>query len=70
MHGPRNSESQKGQYRYQDGNFFSGQINMAVALNDIGPGDGAPMPGLPLPATALRLSHPPHPSFLWQVQRC
>ena len=70
MHGPRNSESQKGQYRYQDGNFFSGQINMAVALNDIGPGDGAPTPGLPLPADSIAPLAPPHPSSLRQVQPC
>ena len=41
MHGPMNAESAKAQYRYADGAFFSGEINMALALNDIGEGDGA-----------------------------
>lgn len=31
------------QYRYLNGRFHCGQINILVALNDIGPGDGATM---------------------------
>jgi hypothetical protein len=44
MHGPQNSESAKAQYRVGvDGTFFSGEINMALALSPIGAGDGATM---------------------------
>jgi hypothetical protein len=35
--------SMKSQYRFANGAFMSGQINMALALSDIGPGDGATM---------------------------
>lgn len=36
MHGPQNSESAKAQYRVGvDGTFFSGEINMALALSKI-----------------------------------
>lgn len=31
------------QFRYHDGRFHCGQINVLTALNDIGPGDGATM---------------------------
>lgn len=31
------------QYRYHDGRFHCGQINILIGLNDIGPGDGATM---------------------------
>ena len=31
------------QFRYHDGKFHCGQINILMALNDIGPGDGATM---------------------------
>ncbi len=31
------------QYRYQNGRFHCGQINLLMALTDIGPGDGATM---------------------------
>lgn len=31
------------QYRYMNGQFMCGQINMLIALTDIGPGDGATM---------------------------
>ena len=31
------------QYRYHNGRFQCGQINILIALNDIGPGDGATM---------------------------
>jgi ectoine hydroxylase-related dioxygenase (phytanoyl-CoA dioxygenase family) len=30
----------RGSYRYKDGVFRCGQVNMILALNDIGPGDG------------------------------
>ena len=35
--------SMKAQYRFANDTFLSGQINMALALSDIGPGDGATM---------------------------
>jgi hypothetical protein len=35
--------SMKSQYRFANGVFLSGQINMALALSDVGPGDGATM---------------------------
>ena len=35
--------SMKAQYRFANNTFMSGQINMALALSDIGPGDGATM---------------------------
>ncbi len=31
------------QFRYHDGHFHCGQINILMAMNDIGPGDGATM---------------------------
>ena len=31
------------QFRYHDGRFHCGQINILMAINDIGPGDGATM---------------------------
>ena len=31
------------QYRYHDGRFHCGQVNILMGLNDIGPGDGATM---------------------------
>lgn len=33
----------RGQYRYKDGVFRCGQVNILMALSDIGPGDGATM---------------------------
>eukprot|EP01048_Picozoa_sp_COSAG05_P021210 COSAG05_NODE_3832_length_1815_cov_4.222028_1_plen_403_part_00 len=38
-----NPPSMKAQYRFANNTFLSGQINMALALSDIGPGDGATM---------------------------
>ena len=31
---------QRNHYRYQDGKFHCSQVNILIALNDIGPGDG------------------------------
>ena len=31
----------RGQYRYKDGVFRCGQVNVLIALTDVGPGDGA-----------------------------
>ena len=33
----------RGQYRFVNGHFRCGQVNMLLALNDIGPGDGGTM---------------------------
>ncbi len=47
------------QYRYHDGRFACGQVNVLIAFNDIGPGDGATMviPG-------SHKSNIIHPAFL------
>lgn len=34
---------QRNQYRYRNGRFHCGQVNILMALTDIGPGDGATM---------------------------
>jgi hypothetical protein len=51
----------RGQYRYKDGVFRCGQVNILLALTDVGPGDGGTMiiPGshksnFPHPETARR----------------
>ncbi len=48
--------STRGQYRYKDGQFRCGQVNILLALTDVGPGDGGTMviPG-------SHKSHLPHP---------
>jgi hypothetical protein len=48
----------RGQYRYLDGVFRCGQVNILVALTDVGPGDGGTMiiPG-------SHKSRLPHPDF-------
>ena len=35
--------STRGQYAYKDGKFRCGQVNILMALTDIGPGDGGTM---------------------------
>lgn len=35
--------TQRGQYRYSGGRFMCGQVNVLMALTDIGPGDGGTM---------------------------
>lgn len=46
----------RGAYRYQDGVFRCGQVNIIVALTNIGPGDG---PTMVVPGS--HKSHFPHP---------
>ncbi|HEX3815087.1 MAG TPA: phytanoyl-CoA dioxygenase family protein [Mycobacteriales bacterium] len=48
----------RGQYRFKDGLFRCGQVNILMALTDIGPGDGGTMviPG-------SHKSNLPHPQF-------
>ncbi len=43
LHSGGYSGTKRTQFRYHNGNFHCGQINILMALNDIGPGDGATM---------------------------
>jgi hypothetical protein len=58
LHAGGYDASKKQQFRVQNGMFMCGQVNVLIALNDIGPGDGATMviPG-------SHKSNFPHPQF-------
>ena len=58
IHAGGASRTIRNQFRYHDGEFSCGQINILVALTDIGAGDGGPMivPG-------SHKSNLPHPAF-------
>lgn len=43
LHSGGHKRVQRCQFRYHDGKFHCGQINILMAFNDIGPGDGATM---------------------------
>ena len=43
IHSGGHTRTKRTQFRYHDGEFHCGQINVLVALDDIGPGDGATM---------------------------
>lgn len=43
MHSGGHNGTKRTQFRYYNGRFQCGQINILIALNDIGPGDGATM---------------------------
>ena len=43
IHSGGHHGSKRNQFRYHNGNFMNGQINVLVALTDIGPGDGGTM---------------------------
>jgi len=43
MHSGGQERTTRCQFRYHDGRFHCGQINILMGLNDIGPGDGATM---------------------------
>ena len=43
IHSGGHKRTKRNQFRYHDGDFHCGQVNVLVALNDIGPGDGATM---------------------------
>ena len=43
MHSGAHKKRVRTQFRYHDGMFHCGQINILIALTDIGPGDGATM---------------------------
>ena len=50
--------STRGQYRFKDGVFRCGQVNILLALTDVGPGDGGTMV---IPSS--HKSNLPHPHF-------
>ena len=58
IHSGGHTRSMRGQFRFHNNQFFCGQVNVLVALTDIGPGDGATMvvPG-------SHKSNLPHPAF-------
>ncbi len=58
MHSGGHTGTKRTQFRYHNGHFQCGQINILMALTDIGPGDGATMviPG-------SHKSNFPHPDF-------
>lgn len=43
IHSGGHERTKRTQFRYHDGEFHCGQINVLLALNNIGPGDGATM---------------------------
>jgi hypothetical protein len=43
LHSGAHQRVKRCQFRYHDGHFYCGQINILIALRDIGPGDGATM---------------------------
>ncbi len=43
IHSGAHKRTKRTQFRYHDGGFHCGQVNVLVALNDIGAGDGATM---------------------------
>ena len=43
LHSGGHKRVQRCQFRYHDGKFHCGQINILMAFNDVGPGDGATM---------------------------
>lgn len=43
LHSGGHQRTKRTQFRYHDGKFHCGQINILLALTDIGPGDGATM---------------------------
>ncbi|WOO40022.1 phytanoyl-CoA dioxygenase family protein [Rubellicoccus peritrichatus] len=58
LHSGGETGTKRTQFRYHNGHFQCGQINILMAFNDIGPGDGATMviPG-------SHKANFPHPSF-------
>jgi hypothetical protein len=59
LHGGAHNRCKRVQYRYHNGRFMCGQVNVLMAFTDIGPGDGATMviPG-------SHKSNIIHPAFL------
>lgn len=41
LHSGAHKRAQRTQFRYHDGQFHCGEINILIALDDVGPGDGA-----------------------------
>ena len=43
LHSGGHAGSKRNQFRFKDGRFMCGQVNILIALTDIGPGDGGTM---------------------------
>lgn len=43
IHSGGHKQTKRTQFRYHDGSFHNGQVNVLVAFDDIGPGDGGTM---------------------------
>ena len=58
VHSGGHFSSKRNQFRFRNGRFMVGQVNLLIALTDIGPGDGATMviPG-------SHKSNFPHPAY-------
>ena len=58
LHSGGHAATKRNQYRFHNGCFMLGQVNVLIALTDIGPGDGATMV---IPAS--HKSNFPHPGY-------
>ena len=58
IHSGAHGRRMRGQFRFHNNKFYCGQVNVLVALTDIGPGDGATMV-----ITGSHKSNLPHPAF-------
>jgi hypothetical protein len=59
MHGGGHKRKTRAQFRYHDGFFRCGQVNILLALVDIGPGDGAATATASIPPTRCWPGSPP-----------
>jgi hypothetical protein len=64
IHSGGHSRTIRTQFRYHDGQFHCGQVNILMALTDIGPGDGATMV---IPSS--HKSNVRHPAFREDYQK-
>lgn len=64
LHSGGHSGTKRNQFRYRNGQFHCGQVNILIALTDIGPGDGATMliPG----SHKSNMEHPDYARFMMQ----
>ena len=58
LHSGGHAGAKRNQYRFHNGHFMVGQVNVLIALTDLGPGDGATMV---IPAS--HKSNFPHPAY-------
>ena len=67
LHSGGHSGTKRNQYRFHNGSFQCGQVNVLVALTDIGPGDGGTMivPG----SHKANFEHPQFEQFRMGVDR-